>query len=105
MRFLMTPPVGRRHVLAVAATCLIGITGTAAYTAAQLTSLTISNYSVPLQGAATGAVTIDQASAATTVVTLTSSNPQVVGVQPSVPIQPNSLQSPPFVMTGASPGC
>jgi hypothetical protein len=84
--------------------CVVATTGTAAYTASQLTNLTISKYSVPLQGAAAGTVVIDQASMGVMAVALTSSNPQVATVPSSVPIAPRTLQGA-FVVTGASPGC
>ena len=101
---LKTQRVFGHRVLVIGATCVIAIAGTAAYTASQITNLTISKYSVPVSGAAGGSVVIDQASMSVLTVALTSSNPQVAHVPPSVPIQPQSVQAP-FVVTGASPGC
>jgi len=94
----------RRATRAVSAVALGLLTAAATYEAVALSGVRVSSYAVPLQSAAAGSVTLDQASAVPVVVALSSSNPQVVSVPPGVPIQPNSLTGV-FVATGVGPGC
>lgn len=93
----------RRVVAAGSALVLTAGVG-AAYVAPQISGLTITNYAVPLQGAAAGTITIDQASAVVVPVSLSSSNTRVVGVPATIPVQPRSTTAT-FVATGAGPGC
>jgi len=93
----------RRVVVVGSATVLTAAVG-AAYVAPQSSGLTITSYVVPLRGAATGTITIDQASAGVVVVSLSSSNTRVIGVPTSIPVQPGATTAT-FVATGAGPGC
>src|SRR5688572_15899600 len=96
--------VVRRAARAVSAVAL-GLPATpATYGAFALTNVRIASYAVPLQGAAAGSITLDQARAGVVAVALSGSNPQVVNVPSGVPIQPNSATGV-FVATGVGPGC
>jgi hypothetical protein len=92
-----------RRAAVVAGPVLLCVAGAATF-AAKIASVTVPGYAVPLSGPVVGTVSIDQPSAAVVVVSLSSSNPQVVAVPSNVPIQPGSTRAQ-FVATGAGPGC